>query len=331
MQSSSIPTKFPIPFANNAGPGYINPIPEASQRGTTPGAASLYDGFPPENFDNPTAGGTPTRGQDWNGLQNQVTSWLQWAQAGAPVGYDSAFSAEIGGYPKGALIAAANLGNFWLSTVENNTSDPDTGGANWILCALAGASGGKQFILASTTLSVPPGVYQVFVQARGGGGGGAGGTSGKGGGGGGAGAESLATLAVSPGDSIVITIGGGGAGGASGANNGSVGGTTTIVHGATTITCTGGGGGQNSTSVAGAGGGTATGGNLNMSGSDGSDGDGTGILFAGNGAPGWGGNGAGRAGQNAGQSATAPGAGGGGAYGLGAGGNGFAGCVMVEW
>lgn len=131
MQSSQIPAKFAIPFANNAGPGYIETIPQASQRGITPGRASLFDGFPPENFIAAGAGGTPTLGQDWNGLHFQETSWLQWAQAGGAVKYDAGFSAAIGGYPKGACIAAATLNQFWISQVENNVTDPDTGGAGW--------------------------------------------------------------------------------------------------------------------------------------------------------------------------------------------------------
>jgi len=131
MQASSIPAKFPIPFANNAGAGYIRSIPVASQIGITNGAASLTDGFVPLNFLPVGSGGVPPFGQDFNGLLNEITSWNRWAQAGGPVGYDSAFSTAIGGYPKGAIIAAATAGNFWLCTVDNNTSDPDTAGAGW--------------------------------------------------------------------------------------------------------------------------------------------------------------------------------------------------------
>ena len=130
MQSTAIPSKFPIPFGNNAGSSYIRPIPEASQVSVTPGAASLYDGFPPLTFIPVGAGGVPPFGQDMNGILNEITAWLQWSNAGGPVGYDATFSEAIGGYPKGALIVAA-AGGWWLSSVENNTTDPDTGGAGW--------------------------------------------------------------------------------------------------------------------------------------------------------------------------------------------------------
>lgn len=131
MLASNIPAKFPIPFANSAGAGYIRTIPVSSQIGITNGAASLTDGFVPLNFLPVGSGGVPPFGQDFNGLLNEITSWNRWAQAGGPVGYDSAFSTAIGGYPKGAIIAAATAGNFWLCTVDNNTSDPDTAGAGW--------------------------------------------------------------------------------------------------------------------------------------------------------------------------------------------------------
>jgi hypothetical protein len=132
MQDSGIPVKFPIPWGNAAGSGYIRPIPQASQIGVQGGAASLTDGFPPLCAIQLPAGGVPPWMQDHNGILKQITQWLQWQQAGAPIGYDSAFSTAIGGYPKGALLASATLGGYWVSTVDNNTSNPDTGGANWL-------------------------------------------------------------------------------------------------------------------------------------------------------------------------------------------------------
>lgn len=132
MLAADLPDRFPIPFADAAGPSYIRPIPEASQIGIEDGAASLTDGFPPDTFTPVTAGGTPPFGQDFNGLLYQITSWNRWQSAGGPVTYDAAFQTDIGGYPQGAVIASAStLGLFWLSLVDSNTSNPDTGGANW--------------------------------------------------------------------------------------------------------------------------------------------------------------------------------------------------------
>ena len=131
MQSSQIPSKFQIPFANGAGSGYIRQIPVASQISVTPGAASLTDGFPPLTFIPEGSGGIPPFGQDMNGILKEITAWIQWGNAGAPVIYDATFSAAIGGYPKGTILTSAAGGSWWLSTAENNLSNPDTGGAGW--------------------------------------------------------------------------------------------------------------------------------------------------------------------------------------------------------
>lgn len=134
MQISQIPRKFELPFASGAGGGFIqNPIPTASQIGITPGAASLTDGFPPTNFSPITSGGVPPRGVDFNGVLFQITGWNQWQAAGGPVYYDSAFQATVGGYPNGAIVGSLVVpGNYWQSTVDNNVTNPDTGGAGWI-------------------------------------------------------------------------------------------------------------------------------------------------------------------------------------------------------
>ena len=155
MQSSDIPVKFPIPFANAAGGAYIRPVPTASQLPGTPGAASLTDGFTPVTFLDILAGGIPPDGRDVNGLLKQMTAWLRWEQSGAPHHYDSAFSTAIGGYPLGAVLTSeAAPGIFWISTAENNASNPDTGGADWTtLQAMANTWTGVQSHTAPVVLS----------------------------------------------------------------------------------------------------------------------------------------------------------------------------------
>jgi hypothetical protein len=135
MSASSVPPKFPIPFASTAGaPAYINyPIPTPSQIGITNCLASLTTGFPPLTFTPAAGGGCAPFGQDFNGIFKQITLWNQWQSAGAPIFYDSGFSSAIGGYPKGAVLwNAATVGCFWESEVDNNTSNPDAAGANWL-------------------------------------------------------------------------------------------------------------------------------------------------------------------------------------------------------
>lgn len=131
MLSSNIPVKFGVPFASGAGASFITtPLPEGSQPS---GRASLVDGFPPLTFDPIAAGGSPPWGRDMNGLMFQVTKWQQWTAAGGPIPFDATFAAKIGGYPKGAMLQkASTTDRYWISTAENNSSNPDTGGANWI-------------------------------------------------------------------------------------------------------------------------------------------------------------------------------------------------------
>jgi hypothetical protein len=132
MQSSSVPGKFSIPFANSAGSGFVRAIPTASQIGITAGAASLTDGFPPDCFTAVAAGGVPPFGQDFNGILKQVTQWSQWQQAGGPIVCDSSFQSAIGGYPQGAVIQLGAGGPAFMSMVDNNTVTPAVGAAGWM-------------------------------------------------------------------------------------------------------------------------------------------------------------------------------------------------------
>ena len=129
MQLSQIPTLVPLPFAAS---GNKNVIPQASQIGITPGAASLVDGFPPLTFTPLAAGGIPPAGADFNGILNLLSANTQWQNAGGMAQYNAAFSTAVGGYPKTALLAKASGSGYWLSLADNNATDPDTGGAGWI-------------------------------------------------------------------------------------------------------------------------------------------------------------------------------------------------------
>ncbi len=141
MLIASIPTKIPTPFADSAGAGFTRPIPNTSQIGIQAGAASFPDGFPPVCFLPIGAGGTPPWGADFNGLLNQMSAWLRWTQAGAPIAYDATFQTNISGYPLGAVVASAvTPGLYWYNTTDGNTTNPDASGAGWTPVALG--SGG---------------------------------------------------------------------------------------------------------------------------------------------------------------------------------------------
>ncbi|MDE2426329.1 MAG: hypothetical protein KGO96_10535 [Elusimicrobia bacterium] len=83
------------------------------------------------------SGGAGPFGKDYNGILKQITADIQFSQTGALFPYDATFQTNIGGYPKGSMVAStSNPGYAWISTVDINTTDPDTGGAGWVLLPL---------------------------------------------------------------------------------------------------------------------------------------------------------------------------------------------------
>ncbi len=176
MQANQIPTKVDIAFARDAGPTFIETSIPDDPSGQ-PGRASMKLGFPPLNFDPIAGGGVPPWGRDFNGLLNAITKWIQWVNAGGvPLAYDAAFQAQISGYPAGAVVASITKpGHFWISSADNNASNPDAGGANWTLfpdvivqkqegnyCATDTGGSGTQYAIA---LYPVPTSYSAIVSA----------------------------------------------------------------------------------------------------------------------------------------------------------------------
>jgi len=128
MNNSTPPVKIYTAFAQNATAGYITAVPQTT---AVPGAFSWSVGSGPETFIPPGSGGTAPLGDYFNGLMFQVTDNLRWVQAGGWFKYDATFATNIGGYPNQAIILKDDASGFYVSTVDNNTSNPNTGGANW--------------------------------------------------------------------------------------------------------------------------------------------------------------------------------------------------------
>ena len=337
MNLSSVPYKFQYVWGQNAASGFVtDPVPAT----TSAPAASQSLGFPPATAEPTAAGGTPPNINDVNGALFYVTSWTQWLQAGFPVQYDATFQTNIGGYPNTALIGSvAYPGVVWQSTADNNTSDPDTGGANWQQYP----SHGQQSSRVSFSFTVPAGVTRVFGEGwgAGGGGGGTNGSVGAFGGGGGGGGYTSGWLNVVPGQVLAVTVGVGGISGSAGSipGPGGVGGTSSVTDGITTLTATGGSGGQpqaGAGSADGGNGGTGTGGTFNFTGGSGAQGYslGGGGFFCALGGPAW------QSGFGApqvtgiavaGPDGIFPGQGGGGSYGGAGGGVGSAGLFKFTW
>lgn len=145
MKYADQPSKVTIPFAAGAGANYIRTVPVASQIGVTDGAASFTDGFPPDTFIPAAAGGYPPDGRDVNYILNVLSAWAKWEVSnGLPI-FDSTFASTIGGYPKNAVLAKADGSGIWISTTDDNTSNPDQGGGNWSTLALSQGAADKRY------------------------------------------------------------------------------------------------------------------------------------------------------------------------------------------
>jgi len=151
------PTKFAAIWANDESASFVTqPIPTGSQPA---GRASLNDGFPQICFTNPNAGGIPPDGRDFNGILYMLTAAAQFQQAGGIYKWDSVFSAAVGGYPLGAVVAHATVvGFFWLNGTANNTTNPDAGGVGWTGFTIASqiATGGQLGFTSATVLTLSP-------------------------------------------------------------------------------------------------------------------------------------------------------------------------------
>ena len=178
MQLSSVPSQIVEAWATGDGTK-TNPIPVPSQQGITPGAASLTDGFPPLCATPIASGGIPPSKADMNGILYQMSAVDVWMCAGGGFPYNSAFQTAIGGYPKGARVLMASGNGYWVSMVDNNVTDPDTGGAGWAsadenaITALTGpvtATGPGSAGATITPTGVTPGSYigaDITVNAAG--------------------------------------------------------------------------------------------------------------------------------------------------------------------
>lgn len=329
MQDSNLPVKFSFAWASGATSTYVTtPIPGPTQTGPNVNRASQQVGFPPNTFVDPAAGGTWADGRDLNGALNMLAAVAQWVQAGGQWLYDSTFQTAIGGYPAGAIIGSAvTQGLFWICTTDNNTSNPDTGGAGWLQWGSYIAS---EFLAPGIyPYTVPPYCNQMWAEVWGGGGGGCAGAGASGAGGG----YAAGWFPVTPGQvlSIGAAAGGNGQGYPSAAGNG---GTSFVVTGTTTILqATGGIGGGPGPGV----GGVGSGGQLNLQGGAGTDIDIGGSFQAGQTGMAPGGN-APRGGNGGSQNfagsslvPTQPGGGGGANYNAGTGAAGAGGGVFIAF
>jgi len=158
MQLSNAPLKLVEAWATGDSTK-TNPIPVPSQTSITPGAASWTDGFPPLCATPLASGGIPPSKADMNGGLYQMSAIDVWECAGAGFPYDAAFSTAIGGYPKGARVLKSSGSSYWISTVDNNVTNPDTGGSGWA----SDGTGGITALTGDVTASGPGSVAATLA------------------------------------------------------------------------------------------------------------------------------------------------------------------------
>lgn len=131
MKLINHPPLVAVPFAMSGTRSTIPVNPSG-----TAGAASYTNGFPPVTMQPLASGGTPPWGQDFNGLLYAITNSTRWAMSGGTFTFDNTFAVDpnIGGYPKGGILQSTNGRSFWVSLIDDNTTDPDSASTpvtNW--------------------------------------------------------------------------------------------------------------------------------------------------------------------------------------------------------
>lgn len=127
MNRSDAPTKQAKPFAINGQRDAILPSTPAGDN-----SASYESGFPPITMTLKSAGGLPPKGQNMNQILFELSALSRWQSAGVLNAYDATFSSAVGGYPKGSMLLSDNGLLIYISTIDGNTANPNTGGAGWL-------------------------------------------------------------------------------------------------------------------------------------------------------------------------------------------------------
>jgi hypothetical protein len=119
--------KLSTPFAVNST--LINEIPVSQ---TNDSQASYDIGFPVKNFQTIANGGVAVDGKDFNGLFFDITGNIVDLCKGLPQYFDSAYSTLIGGYPLGSRLCLGDNSGYVISTIDNNTNDPNSSMTGWV-------------------------------------------------------------------------------------------------------------------------------------------------------------------------------------------------------
>ncbi|WP_272683282.1 hypothetical protein [Providencia sp. PROV156] len=120
MKNPKLITK---PFAQN---GQKNAIPENYSSSMESNQATWDTGFGQITMIPVAAGGMPPKGQDFNGIFNQISENIVYLSKGGKFKFSADYAASIGGYPKGAILQSDDEKKEYQSIVDNNKVDFNT-------------------------------------------------------------------------------------------------------------------------------------------------------------------------------------------------------------
>lgn len=114
MKNPKLITK---PFAQN---GQKNAIPENYSSSMESNQATWDQGFGPITMIPVAAGGLPPKGQDFNGIFNQISESVVYLSMGGRFKFSADYAAAINGYPKGAILQSDDEKKEYQSIIDNN-------------------------------------------------------------------------------------------------------------------------------------------------------------------------------------------------------------------
>ncbi|HHR6573249.1 TPA: gp53-like domain-containing protein [Providencia alcalifaciens] len=105
------------PFAKN---GQKNVIPENYETSMDSNQATWDQGFSQITMLPVAAGGLPPKGQDFNGILNQISENIVYQSQGGRFKFSPEYAESIGGYPKGAILQSDDEKKEYQSLIDNN-------------------------------------------------------------------------------------------------------------------------------------------------------------------------------------------------------------------
>lgn len=110
-----------------AADGLKNSIPVTRNGSLAQEAATYAEGFPNITMTPISVGGKPPSGKDMNGILHEISAHTVWQNQGGRYRFDQAFCDAIGGYPKGAVLINDASDTEYISLVDANTHNPNSG------------------------------------------------------------------------------------------------------------------------------------------------------------------------------------------------------------